>query len=110
MSNDVQHEQCPFCKNEVKAGATVCSACGAYREEKGLSKSDKQVFFIILWFSAFPILMLVLSVLGFFGIIQTKEFSSLGEFIFGLVGSLIGFWLMRLIFRGSSQVVWKRKF
>jgi predicted nucleic acid-binding Zn ribbon protein len=110
MSNDVQHEECPFCKNEVKAGATVCSACGAYKAEKGLSRSDKQAIFILLWFFAMPVLMLVLSVIEFLGVMRTKEFSSPGYFIFGLVGSLIGFWLLRLMFKGCSEIVWKRKF
>jgi RNA polymerase subunit RPABC4/transcription elongation factor Spt4 len=107
MHNTHQNELCPFCKTEIKNGAVVCSACGAYERTVGWDDMDRFLFLLIIlgWMFFGPLLLL--SAFNHSGR-DARLFSYIGAAV-----TFLGFYVVRGIYRlfnkNGSKRVWRKR-
>jgi hypothetical protein len=109
----MSHEEdkiCPFCKTEIKEGATDCTGCHAFKGpkrlayDKGTNMANGLIYLIWLIAGPGPI------ILAFFALLSGEPFSTVGVFLFW--GSVIFFgggWIIKKAFlEPAEQIIWIR--
>lgn len=73
---------CPFCKEEIKEGATVCKHCGSNLKLKSKEGS--------LWVSILSLILSLISILAFFDESEWDKDMYVGLFTFSVSGLFLG--------------------
>ena len=89
MSHNDHDEHCPFCKNHLNPGATVCAHCGAFlmTNARARGKSQLMATSIVVW------LAMVLFLGN--GLLNHFDMKTLGWFavMFFGGGTLLAYWI-----------------
>jgi hypothetical protein len=86
-------EQCPFCRNAVNDGASVCGACNAFKSSPARQDAGVALFNLVA--------------IGTF-LLFGPGLIYIGEYKFGLVTTAIGALIVWGLMKQSSRILWYR--
>lgn len=94
---------CPFCKNSINEGASVCASCHAFLSTPFRVNGDVKLIYLFVGglYLLFGPVMLLFS-------LSSPDIKIVGLLMFGPI-TVIGFFVMRAMYRRGSRQLWYRR-